>query len=234
MTRPRTGSAYEKDGVIAVAISLRPGSKPSRWVKPCPPRPDGVPVDMIHARAVAADLQRRYDAGEWDPFAPTPTPAPDAAPFTKFTPVIEYARAWVKVQRYESAPKEAMVLERYLAKSSLGAMPVGEVRAKHILAFIQWLEVQPSERGGALAPRTVRNAYDVVRRSLDAAVIEELLTVNPCHAVHGKLPSIEDKVPGARQGWLYSRHEIEQLLSDHRVPFPRRVRAPVPHGLPFR
>ncbi len=229
MTRPRTGSAYEKDGVIAVAISLRPGSKPSRFVKPCPPRADGVPVDIIHARAVAADLQRRYDAGEWDPMAPTPTPAPDAAPFTKGTSVIEYARAWIKTQRYESAPKDAKVLERYLAKAPLGAMPVGEVRAKHVLALIHWLDVQPSERGGTLAPRTVRNAYDVVRRALDAAVIEELLVVNPCHAVHGKLPSIEDKVPGARQGWIYAREEIERLLSDHTVPMARRVA----YGLQF-
>ncbi|MBI5511461.1 MAG: tyrosine-type recombinase/integrase [Deltaproteobacteria bacterium] len=230
MTRPRTGSAYAKDGGFAIAISLRPGSKPSRFVKPCPPRADGVPVDLIHARAVAADLQRRYDAGDWDPMAPAPTPEPaEAAPFTKLTPVVEYARAWIKTQRYESAPKDAKVLERYLAKAPLGAMPVGEVRAKHMLAFIHWLEAQPSERGNTLAPRTVRNAYDVVRRALDAAVIEELLTVNPCHAVHGKLPSIEDKVPGARQGWIYARDDIERLLSDHRIPLPRRVA----YGLQF-
>ena len=102
-------------------------------------------------------------------------------------------------------------------------MPVADVRAKHVLAFIRYLEALPSERGGTLAPRTVRNIYDVARRALDAAVIEELLTANPCHVLHRKLPAIEDKVPGARQGWIYARDEVERLIADPAILPDRRV-----------
>lgn len=246
MARPRTGSAYEKRGVIVIAVSLwRTGA---RWVRPCPPRSDGVLVDLIHARAVAADLQRRYDGGLWDPDAVVqpgtasrsatpakasrPTSAPAAAPASRAAEssgtaagptVLEHARAWIKTERYESAPKDAANIERYLAKSEFGAMPVTDVRAKHVLAFIRWLGELPSQRGGTLAPRSVRNIYDVVRRSLDAAVIEELLTANPCHALHKKLPPIEDKVPGARQGWIYTRDEVERLIADPALLPDRRV-----------
>ncbi len=239
MARPRTGSAYEKDGTIVIALSLWRRAESKRWVQPCPLRPDGVPVDLIHARAVAADLQRRYDADEWDPDRQVPTtasapattpvvaaasrPAESATTAPLMPTVLQHARAWIALQRYESASKDADSIERYLVKAELAAMLVGEVRAKHVLAFIRWLEARPSERGGTLAPRTVRNIYDVVRRALDGAVIDELLLANPCHALHRKLPAIEDKVPGARQGWVYTRDEVERLVADPALLPDRRV-----------
>lgn len=257
--RPRTGSAYERHGVIVVAVNLRPGSRSRRWVEPCPPRRDGHPVDLIYARAIAAELQRRYDAGEWDPeadamalpagsppapvlppsdprspFVPPPattatrtpsvTMARAVAPPKSTTPtVLSYAREWIKKQRYESAPKDAARIELYLAKGPLAEMSLGELRPRHVLEFITWLQDQPSLRGGTLAPRTVRGAYDVLRRSLDAAVIDELLAANPCAPIRGKLPSIEDKDPTARETWLYTRDEIVRLLSDPRIWPVRRV-----------
>ncbi|MBI5511413.1 MAG: tyrosine-type recombinase/integrase [Deltaproteobacteria bacterium] len=246
MTRPRTGSAYTKRGVFYIAVSLRPGTSKDRWVRPCPPRSDGVPVDITHARAVAAELQRRYDAGEWDPerdarlpgaakpVPTTPATATTAAsvPEPKGTEeaarllgvtLIEFARSWIATQRYESAPKDTRVIEHYLAPAPVAAMPVGDLKPKHILAFIRWLQDRPSERGGTLAPRSVRNVYDVVRRALDAAVIEELLPANPCAPIRGRLPAIEDKDPLARQGWLYQRDEIVRLVTDPRILPVRRV-----------
>lgn len=271
MSRTKTGSAYLKHGVVVVAINLRPGSMPKRWVSRCPPRPDGVPVDLIHGRAVAVELQRRYDAGLWDPqcdappqVAPAAPQAPVAAPAAPQAPspaaapptrppakmptttyrvastrpapppatepegevadtVLAYARQWVKKQTYESAPKDKANIEIYLAPAPIASMPLTGLKAKHILAHIQWLKAKPSNRGGTLAPRTVRSAYDVLRRALDAAVIDELLPSNPCAPVRGKLPSIEDKNPAARQDWLYSRDEIVRLISDPRIQEVRRV-----------
>ncbi len=262
--RPRTGSAYERHGVIVVAVNLRPGSRSRRWIERCPPRRDGHPVDLIYARAIAAELQRRYDAGEWAPEGETPAlptvtlsaptlpeaaasivprvsvngapPPPTVvrppivtatrtvAPAKSSTPtVLSYAREWIKKQRYESAPKDAARIEVYLAKGPLAEMALGELRPRHVLEYITWLGEQPSLRGGTLAPRTIRGAYDVLRRSLDAAVIDELLTANPCAPIRGKLPSIEDKDPTARETWLYTREEIVRLLTDPRILPVRRV-----------
>ncbi len=264
--RPRTGSAYERHGVIVVAVNLRPGSRSRRWVDACPPRRDGHPVDLIYARAIAAELQRRYDAGEWDPEAAsleaptvapptlalpsnaspvetrakvvaTPAPLPVAqqppaprvaravpVPVAATSPtVLAYAREWIKKQRYESAPKDAARIELYVAKGPLTERLLSELRPRHILEFITWLGDQPSTRGGTLAPRTIRGAYDVLRRSLDAAVIDELLAANPCSPIRGRLPSIEDKDPTARETWLYAREDIAKLLTDVRIWPVRRV-----------
>lgn len=262
--RPRTGSAYVRHGVIVVAVNLRPGSRSRRWIEECPPRRDGHPVDLIYARAIAAELQRRYDAGEWDPEVmpavlpavtapaaalpptsssvmarapavvttpkpavhrvPVVTSARSVAPAASASPgVLSYAREWIKKQRYESAPKDAARIELYLAKGPLADRPLAELRPRHVLEYITWLGEQPSLRGGTLAPRTIRGAYDVLRRSLDAAVIDELLTANPCAPIRGKLPSIEDKDPTARETWVYTRDEIVRLLTDPRILPVRRV-----------
>lgn len=234
MARPRKGSAYEKRGVIYVSVTLRDG----RWARPCPPRRDGVPVDLIHARAVAAELQRRYDAHEWTPeleakqlVPPTPTsPTGTNAP-TSDQPatsgagktVLAFVREWAHAQRYETAPKDQRTVERYLRPAAIAALPIADLKPKHVLGFISWLRDYPSARGGTLAPRTVRNAYDVLRRALDAAVIEELVVANPCHAIRGRLPSIEDKNPLARESWLYPREDVVRLLTDERILPVRRV-----------
>ena len=197
--RPRTGSAYERHGVIVVAVNLRPGSRSRRWIEKCPSRRDGHPIDLIYARAVASELQRRYDAGEWDPevigsalpetsapsgklasaVAPPASRGTDTAPSAfmashvpsmpassrvtspprSSTPsVLSYAREWITKQRYESAPKDAARIELYLAKGPLADTPLSELRPRHVLHFITWLQDQPSLRGGTLCGRQPQSA----------------------------------------------------------------------------
>lgn len=223
MPPPRQGSAFVKRGKVMVQVRLRAGAPRRFWIAECPARADKVPVDLIHAKSVAADLQRLYDAGRWDPLAAQapaePPPPPAAAPKT----VREYADDWAKGQTYESAPKDRKVLAKYLRASELGAMRVGEVRPVHVVAWLAWLGKQPSTRKGLLAARSIRNVYDPLRRALDAAVLEELLLANPCASVRKKLPAIVDKDEDAREGWLFSRAEVWGLLSDPRVNAARRV-----------
>ncbi len=224
MARPRTGSAYEKDGVIMIAVSLNPEAdgKPRRWIARCPSRNDGVAVDLIHAKAVAADLQRRYDAGLWNPLAQaatTPSAAKPKAPQT----VVEYTRAWIKTQRYTTVLDDSRRIEFYLPRAALGAMPLGEVRPKHVAAFVRWLQDEPSSLGGTLAARTIRNIYSVVRRAFEAAVIEELVPVSPCRLPRGFAPTIIDKHPERRSTWHFTREEVTTLLSNERLPEYRRV-----------
>lgn len=223
MPPPRQGSAYLKRGKIMVQVRLRASSPRRLWTAECPPRADGVPVDVIHARSVAADLQRLYDAGKWDPLAasvePAPPPPPSAAPPT----VRDYADEWAKGQTYESAPKDRQVLAKYLRLSELGAMRVDGVRPVHIVSFLSWLAKQPSTRKGLLAARTIRNIYDPLRRAFDAAVLAELLIANPCTSVRKKLPAIADKDEEARDGWFFARGEVWSLMTDPRVNEARRV-----------
>lgn len=225
MARPRTGSAFMRKGKVYVQVTLRAEVQSEKgkrfWTGECPPRKDKVPVDLVHAKAVARDLQRLHDAGKWDPFA---VPEEEASPSGTSTQTLAaFARAWIKTQHYESATKDARSLENYLARAPLGGMAVGEVRPKNIVAFLDWLRKQSSPRGGTLATRTIRNVYDVTRRALDAAVVQELLPANPCAPVHGKLPAVEDKDPNARDRWFFTRTEVWQLLNDARLLEDRRV-----------
>jgi len=220
MAPPRQGSAFVKAGKIVVQVRLRADAPRRFWVTECPARKDSVPVDLVHARAVAADLQRLYDSGKWDPLAKPEGPA--AAPEGPLT-VLTFVTRWAARQTYESASKDRRVLTRHLGAAPLGALLVRDLRPMHIVAFIDWLRGRPSRQGGVLAARTVRSIYDAVRRALDEAVLHELLPANPCAPVHGRLPSIEDKSPGDRDGWFFERAEVWALITDPRVPEPRRV-----------
>lgn len=225
MPRPRTGTAYEKNGKWYVGIRLKSGRK---WATPCPPREDGAAITRAHASHVAWQLQSDYDAGRWDPEAVAketkakpadPASAPAAGPVT----VLSHARAWITTQRYGSVDKDRRRIEFYLAAAPLASMPIAEVRPRHVLAFIRWLADRPSLRGGTLSARSVRNVYDVVRRALASAVIEDLIVSSPCAPLSNALPTLEDKHPGARETWLFTREEVEQLISDGELLPDRRV-----------
>ncbi len=225
MPRARTGTAYEKNNKWYVGVRLKDGRK---WATPCPQRPDGITIDQIHARAVAANLQRDYDADRWDPEAMKPEPemkekpAPAARPDVPLT-VLSFARTWITTLRYGSVDKDKKRIEFYLVPSPLAEQLLVEVRPRHVVAFIQWLTDRPSARGGTLSSRSIRNVYDVVRRSLAAAVIADLIPSSPCAPLSNALPSMADKHPGARETWLFTREEVEQLISDPELLPDRRV-----------
>jgi integrase len=230
MPRARTGTSYLKNGKWYVGIRLRDGRK---WATPCPPREDGGVVNRQHASHVAWKLQQDYDAGRWDPEAApkeapaktkstepaATTPAPAEEPVT----VLAHARAWIKTKRYGSADKDKKRIEFYLAAAPLASMRIAEVRPRHVLAFIQWLSDRPSARGGKLSARSVRNVYDVVRRAFASAVIEDLIVASPCAPLSNALPTLQDKHPGARETWLFTREEVERLIADEALLPDRRV-----------
>ena len=123
----------------------------------------------------------------------------------------------------EGQVNKLKVLAKYLKADTLGAMRVPDVKPKHVAGFLERLAKWPSPRGGTIAPRTVRNVYDALRRSFDHAVLHELSTANPCAPLHKHLPEIEDKTPGARDTWFFPRAEVWALMTDDRIPADRRI-----------
>lgn len=225
MARPRHGSAFVKHGKVVVQVRLRADAPRRFWTAECPARSDGVPVDIIYARSMAANLQRAYDAGTWDPLAAAEPEAPRAEPTVR-----EFADVWGKSHSYETAARERVILLRLFAEAPIGAMRVADVRPRHVLEFLGWLRQLPALRGkraapgGRLSPRTVRSYFDMVKRMFDDAVAREILPANPCAAARGKLPAIEDADPEARAGWFFDRAEVWTILTDPRIPWVRRAR----------
>jgi integrase len=216
MGRQRTGWVRFHEGAWRIGFTLRSGKQFERQV---PPPQDGLPVDEAYAVRVKKQLLQEYARGTWDPETEQDRGALPGEDPT----VLDYLRGWVKRQRYESAPEDVERVERYVAPAPFGRMKVREVKPRHAAAYVEWLKARPSERGGTLAPRSVRNIYDVVRRGHDAAVFDELLPANPFAAVKGRLPTVADKDPTAREGWYFDATEIAAMISDARVPRDRRT-----------
>jgi integrase len=99
----------------------------------------------------------------------------------------------------------------------LGHMVLDEVRPRHIRDFVHDL------RKGPLAPRTIYHVFQTTALLFRTAIIDELIDATPCIVARGVLPKKVDKDPNWRNGAIYSREEVEQLISDGRIPEDRRV-----------
>jgi len=67
MSRPRSGIGFVQHGVLYTGVRLKDGR---RWVRPVSqvaPPPEGIPANVIWAKAVSMQLQARHDRGEWSP-----------------------------------------------------------------------------------------------------------------------------------------------------------------------
>ena len=100
----------------------------------------------------------------------------------------------------------------------LGPLRLDEVRPRHIRELVLGLR-----KGGDLAPRTIRHVYGTLATMFRAAVSEDLIDSTPCVLPRGVLPKNVDKDPAWRAQAIFSRDEIEQLVSDTRIPEDRRV-----------
>ena len=100
---------------------------------------------------------------------------------------------------------------------TLGGLALDEVKARHVREVVDTL------RQGKLAPRSVRHCYGTLRTMMQAAVRDELISSNPCVLGREELPRKQDKDPAWRATAVFTRREVETIISDERVPLDRRV-----------
>jgi hypothetical protein len=93
------------------------------------------------------------------------------------------------------------------------------VRPRHLIELVRRLRAP--EYG--LAPKSVLNVYGVVRTLFRDAFIAELVMSSPAVLTRRHLPRAEDKDPAWRATAIFTRPELETVISDERVPFDRRV-----------
>jgi integrase len=148
--------------------------------------------------------------------------ADESGPMT----VAKFGRLWLKRRKHlSSASDDEGRFKKWVEPNPLAARLLTEVRPGDVKAFVQWLEKQPSTKGGLLASRTVLHVYALLRVMFADAVADELVTATPCvlKARRKELPRKRDKDPLWRATAVYSRHEVEALISDDRLPEDRRV-----------
>ncbi len=76
-----------------------------------------------------------------------------------------------------------------------------------------------------IAPRTVRHVYGTLRAMLNDAVADELIASNPCVLKKHELPEKKDKDRTWRRTAVFTREEVETIISasDENIPEDRRT-----------
>jgi integrase len=170
------------------------------------------PGQEVEARRYVKQLESRISATRGV------TDAAGLEPGTPIT-VAQYTTRWLKEREalhHVSQKDEACRLNKHMVPR-IGHMLLDEVRPRHIREFVLDL------RQGPLAPRTIYHVYQTTALLFRTAVIEELIDATPCMVSRGVLPKKVDKDPNWRNGAIYTREEVEQLISDSRIPEDRRV-----------
>ena len=146
---------------------------------------------------------------------PQPEPVITRAPIT----VAEYVKAWVSRRReLDISADDVEARLRLHAMDALGSMRMDEVKPRHLRDLV--LELRA---GGKLAARTIRQVSGVLHTLFKSAVIEEVIPSNPVMYEVGVLPRKADKDPDWRHQAVFTRDEVEALLSDDRIPADRRM-----------
>jgi integrase len=126
----------------------------------------------------------------------------------------------------KSATDEAQRLRDYVLPK-IGAKRVTEVRRQDIVDLVAAYAKSTSETTGKNpAPRSVHHVYEDIRVLFNHLVeVEEIVPATPCtlKVRRGELPTKKDANPRWRAGAVYARDEVEALISDPRIEWPRRV-----------
>jgi integrase len=189
------------------ALRYRPGYAAGKWgATPTPYLPAEKDKALRFLKVLEADARV---AASTSPPKPTGTPK-----------VREYSEGWIKDRRalgLRTADDDETRLKLH-ALPAIGSMSMDEVRPRHVRDLVLALR-----KDGALAPRSTRNVYGVLATMFRTAVADEVIAATPCVLARGVLPKKVDKDPAWRATAIFTRPEVEQLISDVRIPEDRRV-----------
>lgn len=101
---------------------------------------------------------------------------------------------------------------------ALGDLLIADIRARHVVELIKQLRI-----GGKLAPKTIYNVYANLKAVFRDAQMADLIDSSPCVLTKYQLGENVDKDPEWRATAIFSRDELERLISDPRIPLDRRM-----------
>lgn len=140
-----------------------------------------------------------------------------------------YGEAWLARRTVRSAADERSLWGRHVAGTPLSAMPLAEIRRRHIRDFFaelarkrKWVAKRGGERGErvasdeCLSPQTVKLVFALLHRMLNEAIVDEIITTNPAHG--HRLPRQEADADAEDKWTFLAADEIELLLACEEIP----------------
>jgi integrase len=137
----------------------------------------------------------------------------------------EFAEKWLKERRalgVRSIADDESRMKRHILPR-LGDLDLDQIQSRHVREFVIALRTKTTSKKEKLAPRTIRNVYGLISTMFRDAVAEGLIASTPCVLRRGVLPPKADKDPAWRATAIYTRGEIERLISERLIPEDRRV-----------
>lgn len=162
------------------------------------------PDQRAQARKTLAAIERRIEAELGAGVA-------EHGPLTLQT----YCERWVKERRTRgiaSVDDEASRLRLHVYPM-VGDVLLRELRPHNARDLVRHLRRKHSARGELLAPRTVLHCFYLLRQAFHDAVVDELIDTNPIVVRKEELPEKQDKDRAWRRTAVFSRDEVEAVLS---------------------
>jgi hypothetical protein len=192
-------AVYNDDGVWRYRLRLLMADGTRKRIS-------GTPA--INTKAAALAAERAHIERELKPLAPAQVIAPTVA---------EYADQWLSKRTNRNAATDRTRIETH-ALPHLGPMRMDAVKPRHLRDLVLALRAD-----GKLAPRSIRQVSGLLHTMFKSAAIEEVIAANPVQYERGTLPKKVDKDPTWRHEAIYTREEIEALISDERILADRRM-----------
>lgn len=149
---------------------------------------------------------------------PAPTLSSSSAPLLR-----DYLASWTAKRDAAGLAGDTATRVRLHVLPALGELPLNEIKPRHVRDLLQTLKAKIGSGKEQLAPKTVRNVFGALHRLFEDARVDELIDANPAVYRRGELPAKADKDPLWRARALFTRDEVEQLLSSQDIPEERRA-----------
>jgi integrase len=170
------------------------------------------------AKAMLAKYDARQAAGE--------AVLSDFGPVT----VARFYVEWIKAREAEvqTWDNDEAVMRLHVLPT-LGSRKIDEVTAGDVLKLIKSWRARSGSKTAKnvasrkMAPRSIYTAYSTLCAFFRDAALEGLLAATPCLLTKRQLGPKVDANPEFRPLAQFTRAELEQLISDERIPFDRRI-----------
>lgn len=129
-----------------------------------------------------------------------------------------FAAQWLDGRRDLPSHKADEGRLRLHALPDLGRLAIGDVKPRHLVELVAGLRAK-----GELSPRSIHHVYGLLHVMFRDAQLEELIAANPCILTKKQLGQKRDKDPEWRATAIYSRDELEALISDARIAADRQL-----------